>query len=570
MNDAYNKIIACGDDLRAAGTPYGWSGQAASAAAGKINAIIDGLEEHAADVAAARRSFGDTGDAITGVVNGVREAEDLAKAHHFSIGDDGAVIDHGPPPDTPEDQKAAVAEERKAIAEEVRERVIQVLRSATDVDDDFCAVLDKILSEHTIDAAATSNDQTSLAAAGNAGHILGSLSVPAPPPDGATATQNAAWWASLSRNQRLQLVADRPDLVGNRDGLPATYRSQANLNAIPKERNRLRTELDNLKAQASGATPAEALMLNLQGQEIENKLASLDKIDEMMYVAPGQVNPDRQLLSLDMSGDSAMAAVANGNVDTARHVAVFTPGMNSAVNENMLGYVKEMESVQRHSEYMSERFGDEGSVATVTWLGYEPPRVPDLEANFLEVGKTGGDLIGGYEADKGAEKLASFNQGINASRSDDPHLTALGHSYGSLTTGIALQHNTGVDDAVFFGSPGISDAPDIPISPDGVNNEIKDLKIPQGHAYNLEADGDAVADIGKTGRFGSDPGTMSGMQQLSTEGAVTKDGKQVFGVTGHSDYLKSIGDGPDKMHSTSLHNMASIVAGLPTMAVRTP
>ena len=55
----------------------------------------------------------------------------------------------------------------------------------------------------------------------------------------------------------------------------------------------------------------------------------------------------------------------------------------------------------------------------------------------------------------GGEDLAAFYQGVNASRTDDPHLTALGHSYGSLTTGYALQHDgTGVDDAVLFGSPG--------------------------------------------------------------------------------------------------------------------
>ena len=56
---------------------------------------------------------------------------------------------------------------------------------------------------------------------------------------------------------------------------------------------------------------------------------------------------------------------------------------------------------------------------------------------------------------RGGADLARFYEGIDASRRADPHLTALGHSYGSLTTGYALQQAHGVDDAVLFGSPGL-------------------------------------------------------------------------------------------------------------------
>jgi hypothetical protein len=155
MNDAYNKVIGCSDDLRDINTPYGWFGAAATTAAQQVNQMIDGLEEYSAEVAAGRRSVGDTGDASTGVLHGVHDAEGIAAAHHFTIADDGAIVDSGPPPGTPKAQKEAVARERQRIATELRDRVEQVIRSATDVDDDFCAVLDKILSGHTIDARRT-------------------------------------------------------------------------------------------------------------------------------------------------------------------------------------------------------------------------------------------------------------------------------------------------------------------------------------------------------------------------------------------------------------------------------
>jgi hypothetical protein len=115
MNDAYNKTIAHSDDLRDINTPHGWFGDSASAAANAVNKIIDGLEEHAAEIAAGRRSVGDVGDAITGVVSGVLEADGIAAEHHFTISDDGAINDISPPPDAPDDQKLAVAQERQRV-----------------------------------------------------------------------------------------------------------------------------------------------------------------------------------------------------------------------------------------------------------------------------------------------------------------------------------------------------------------------------------------------------------------------------------------------------------------------
>ncbi|NIJ14993.1 hypothetical protein FHU38_005401 [Saccharomonospora amisosensis] len=94
----------------------------------------------------------------------------------------------------------------------LKARVEQVLRSATDVDSDFCKVLKRVLARNTIDAGAYDNESTSLSAAGNAGAALGSLSIPAPPPANASPAQNAAWWASLSEAQRQRFTNDYPQL----------------------------------------------------------------------------------------------------------------------------------------------------------------------------------------------------------------------------------------------------------------------------------------------------------------------------------------------------------------------
>ncbi len=154
------------------------------------------------------------------------------------------------------------------------------------------------------------------------------------------------------------------------------------------------------------------------------------------------------------------------------------------------------------------------------------------------------DSVAGEEpARRGAASLSGFLDGINGSRTDDPHLTALGHSYGSTTTGLALQQAQGVDDLVFFGSPGIG------------TSDVADLNIPEGNTYVLEADLDGVADLG---RFGADPNQLDGATNLSSR-EQTLDGRDYSGVEWHTNYL---GGG-----STSQYNMGVIVAGAEDRAI---
>lgn len=135
-------------------------------------------------------------------------------------------------------------------------------------------------------------------------------------------------------------------------------------------------------------------------------------------------------------------------------------------------------------------------------------------------------------------------------------MTALGHSYGSLTTGLALQHGeTGVDDAVFYGSPGIQDP---------VTGDTGALKIADGHGYVLKADGDPVTQVGNViGRFGGDPR----LHALSTGDATGADGQHLIASHGHSEYTMTKNIGAANVDSTSLYNISTIVAGLPQNAI---
>lgn len=542
LNARYNTLIGCADELRASGIPQGWSGPAATAAATKANQLGDAAEELAAEGATLRRAAGDVSDAITGILHGVAEAQSLAAAHEFRIGDDGS-ISGGPPPvctaDDPDGSLAAADNQR--VAAELHDRVQEVLRSAEDVDNDFCAVLDRILSNHVIDP---SSDRTDLAAAGNSGAALGALSIPPPPAAGATPADNAAWWATLSPNQQAVLLHDHPELLGNRDGLPGDTRSQANMARIPKERSAMQQQLDGAKqalARLSGLPyqPMGALQ-NIQDEidKLEAKLGSLDTVEATMH-RPG----DRQLLTLDSSGDRLKAAVAVGNVDTAKHVAVFTPGFTTTVDRSLTGYDNDMANLVKNSQDISNFYGDGGQVAAVTWIGYEAPQ-------WDGVLDTGQSVISDHQAKVGAEKLDGFLNGLGAAHDSTGkplHLTALGHSYGSLTTGIALQQSTPVNDAVVFGSPGL-DA-----------NQRGDLKVPDGHLFSAMSDQDSVPKLDILNHFGVSPYDMPGIDRVDTGTAVSVDGTPLSATHTHSEYLQE--------GSTSQYNMATVVAGRPDLRV---
>lgn len=540
LNARYNALIGCAHELRASGIPQGWSGPAATAATTKANQLGDAAEELAAEGAMLRRAAGDVSDAIIGVLNGVHEVQSLAAAHEFHIGEDGSI--RGGPPsvctaDDP-DGSLATADNQRVVAE-LRDRVQEVLRSAEDVDNDFCAVLDRILSNHVIDPG---GDHTDLAAAGNSGAALGSLSIPAPPPPGATPADNAAWWATLSPNQQAVLLHDHPELLGNRDGLPGDIRSKANLARIPAERAAIQQqidaanqELDDLSNQAE-VSPGALQHVQDEIDQLEAKLHSLDAVEATMH-RPGE----RQLLTLDTSGDRVEAALALGNIDTAKHVAVFTPGFTSTVDRSLSGYDNDMQNLQQHAQSLADRYGDGGQVATVTWMGYEAPQWD---------GVVDGDqsVISDHLAKVGAEKLDGFLNGLGAAHSStgNPlHLTALGHSYGSLTTGIALQQDTPVNDAVVFGSPGL-DA-----------NQRSDLKVPDGHLFSAMSDQDSVPKLDVLNHFGVSPYDMPGIDRVDTGNAISVDGAPLGATHTHSEYLQE--------GSTSQYNMATIVAGRPDL-----
>jgi hypothetical protein len=531
LTTARRDLLDRADDLRTMAGPPRWVGSAATTAQHRLTRVTDDLEILVAEVSAARRAVIEAGDAVTGVELAVDAAVEYANQHGLAISADGTVTD-----DTgllacyaTEHDEEVARQERQVKVDECVGRVEQALRKANDVDADLVAVLSSIRDGTVADGSDTSLDE-----AARDGDEAGRLSLLGPPSAG-TPADNTGWWESLSPDEQQRVLDEHPDWVGNLDGIPMDVRDEANRTRLADADAGLTDRRDDLREQldAMDPDPYDPAYLRLIDElgTVEEQLAAVDTLQGILE------DDDRHLLVFDLpEGKRPEAAVSVGDVDTADHVGVFTPGLTSTV-EGMGGYVDDMADLRRASLDELRRNGDmDGTVATVVWLDYQAPQ---WGSTF-----SGDSVALSGSAEDGGAALADFYRGLNSSRATDPDLTALGHSYGSTTTGYGLQHEgTGVDRAVFFGSPGLG------------TSDVDDLDIPSGNAYYAEAKWDGVGDLG---RFGIDPSAMDGINHLET-GDATVDGRDYDGVSGHSSYLQA--------ESTSQYNMATVVSGHPQDAI---
>ncbi|PRX47755.1 alpha/beta hydrolase family protein [Prauserella shujinwangii] len=525
------RLLALADEFADMAIPESWTGPAADAAGARRTRLTDRMERLVAGTSAARTALMNAADAVIGLRHAVTEAVELASANGFALAEDGTVRDAAPPRAVPAGQVDEVQRERQRLRAELVDRVEQIIRRADDIDSDLATVLDRVANGDVGDGGATT-----LSAAAEAGATQVSLSITEPPAGKGTPGDNAGWWDSLSKTEQRWVIRQHPEWIGNRDGVPFAARDEANRARLVTEKARLQEEARRLRADLDDNVFG-GLFTNADARldQVEEKLEAIRAIERTL-TRPGE----RQLVLFDTTPERAEAAIATGNVDTADHVAVFTPGLTSNVPDSMAKYDSAMDQLQHRATDELKRYGDGGSVATVTWIGYQAPQ--NTLGSYL-----GDDSVLFDDAARaGAEKLTPFLQGIDTARDADAHLTALGHSYGSTTTGFALQQNTGVDDAVFFGSPGIG------------TGRIEDLAVPDGHATYIEAKNDVVGDLGA---FGIDPSHLDGMRHAeSGEARHPEDGRVLAGVTGHSAYLD---DG-----STSQYNMSVIVGGMPDRVVQ--
>ncbi|MFD9786865.1 alpha/beta hydrolase [[Kitasatospora] papulosa] len=337
-----------------------------------------------------------------------------------------------------------------AKAQDIADRVCGAVRAAAEIDWRYAGILRRLKAEEGLKVPAS----TWKDAAGDAAEVrdaAGAYLKDAIPHD-ASPEARRDWWAGLTQEQREEYLAVYPDQIGNLDGIPALVRDAANR--------------DNL----------QLLIGKLEGRDDEKsmtQLAGLREIDRQLGAAAKPGEPPMFLLGVSDEGNGR-AIVSYGNPDTSKNVAAYVPGLNASLDED---FAKNDLKRARDTAIATREI--DPSSAMVAWLGYDAPQLVDGRESLA--------VMGNERAEAGGRSLNSFMGGLAATNNnDDPHMVAVGHSYGSRTVGAATQYGDGipgVDDIVLVGSPGV-----------GVDR-AEDLQVGKSHVFVGAAENDLVTKV---------------------------------------------------------------------------
>ena len=343
--------------------------------------------------------------------------------------------------------------------------------------------------------------------------------------------ERAKYWSEQSYEQKQYLADHYPQLIGNADGVEAWARDRANRINLREEKLKTEKLVQHLEAvmrdriqysypgdvhdptldQHDGGLLSAKLSRAKRDLEAYNKIESAlaNGIPLEEYQHGNRKRDCLSLLTLQNDGRRVKAAVAQGDVDHAKHIATFVPGIGTTVEDELHNYLRQTENLRQAAATQGNM--STSDVATIAWLGYDAPGKANLE-NL-------GDITSPKLAQAGSDRLAGFMTGMHASRqygAGDAHMTLVGHSYGSTTSGMAATKvKSGIiDDLVLFGSPGM-----------GTFNS-NDYHVDEAHRWvSGVPKGDSVQGLGgilrrKIGRFGLGKNPMdadSGFTHLSDD-----------------------------------------------------
>jgi hypothetical protein len=573
---ALAKRGASADDVRAGLTRLpliaSWQGSGGDAARASLDKLSAYLAAHGEEMARVSSATRESADEIEGLKSKLHRIYDDARTEGFTIDPTTGSV-------TPTDQ-SKIGDPIYALQQaDLQVRITELIAAADAADAGLAR------------AIATAGEHSTAANPHDLGDVL-SRPVPDDP------KQFTDFWEHLTPEQRDALY-QRNHLIANHDGMPAVDRDYYNRQSLASELSQAQaaqTRADALRAQhpdwadgrnvphpnEPGAIFDDRLKYEAWQREYGDAQNAAKYLPDLQAVDKAvRDKPDRKLMLLDTeTGRQARAAVAVGDPDTADHVSVTAPGLNTTVHGAIEGMANEAYNVRNeaiHQLDLANR-GDE-TVAAIAWIGYDPPQVPGPD-------DLGASLAGGWEvshddvAKAGAQDLARFYDGINATHQGPLDLTAIGHSYGSLTTGLALQvpGDHGVDNALFYGSPGIE------------ATNPGQLGLQNGHVFTMETPDDpiqnvydippiahAVApflppglntlattvlgglDLSGAGAFGPNPATNPNFTHLATGATTVPDGRTFGSASGHSDYPRW-DSGNNQLYTTG-YNIAAVIAG---------
>ncbi|MCR6488237.1 alpha/beta hydrolase family protein [Amycolatopsis sp. OK19-0408] len=255
------------------------------------------------------------------------------------------------------------------------------------------------------------------------------------------------------------------------------------------------------------------------------RLASLTDADEIarsqsrIKLYEDILANNRQILKFDPAGNGRIAELVGHIEPGTRNVGLFVPGVNTQMS-NFDAYAGLGRSLVAADPT--------GRTAMVVWADGVFPQNPVVQGPSASYAEAMAPDLKHFTDDLRGE--------IASHAGSDVALTAIGHSYGGATVGLAETQGLDVDRVLHVESAGMGHGvwspADLPASQAGVQRysmtaPLDPIEIAQGNAWGLEWTG-----IG----HGADPDTFPGVTDLETGRSAS--GDQLWGLSSHSDVLK--------------------------------
>jgi hypothetical protein len=315
--------------------------------------------------------------------------------------------------------------------------------------------------------------------------------------------------AAMTPAQRAQLIDDAPFMVGNTNGMPWDMRFAANrINIAQAVRDETGTDPDALR-------------------RIGFYLDLLRDVDDP--AGSGQ-RVERQILAFDPARSTLVEL--NGDLDSARSVAVLVPGMNTTVE----GSAANTDTARRFVA------ATHGEVAAITYLGGPFPHGPNVFAALAEAADP-------HYALQMAPGLAAFSADVDRTvdaTGRQVAVTYVGHSYGGSILGTAEALGMTADRTLYVAAAGAGVGVD---DPGDWHNRNPDVL-----RFSMTAPGDVIQLVQGLpgGPHGADPDEMPGVIRLAT--GHYDDGRPMAGPRAHTDLI-------DRQDSDSWRTILAVITG---------
>jgi len=293
--------------------------------------------------------------------------------------------------------------------------------------------------------------------------------------------------AAMTPAQRQRLITEFPQQVGNTDGVPWDMRVVVN-------------RVNIAQAIVDTDDPGRiALYRSLLG-EVDDPARSGQRVD-------------RQILAFDPVRASLVEL--NGDLSTAKSVAVLVPGLNTTIEGSAA-------NTQTARRFVS---ATRGEVATITYLGGRFPHGQNAAAGLADAASPR------YALDM-APRLVAFSEDVDrtvdATGQPIP-VTYIGHSYGGSIVGTAEALGLTADRTLYVAAAGAGVGVD---DPSDWHNRNPDVL-----RFSMTAPGDFIEAVQGVpgGPHGADPDEIPGVIRLAT--GHYDDGRLMAGPQAHSDIL---------------------------------